>query len=150
RRHHAHPHVPRRPPLALLLLALLTGCSDSTPAAVPIPTPSAAASAGCADLIARLPHELPQGLKQRATVPPSTTTTAWGDPPIVLRCGVPAGLEVDDPYSFNAVRWAMHDVGAARRWTTKGLTPNVEVVVPDAYSSQAELLGSLAQALLNR
>lgn len=75
------------------------------------------------------------------------TTAAWGDPPITLRCGVPAGRERDEPYDFNDVRWAMHDIGDKRRWTTKGLRVNVEVDVPDAYSSQAELLGSLAPAL---
>jgi hypothetical protein len=115
-----------------------------------VPSAFATAAEGCPALIARLPHELPQGLKQRVTSPASTSASAWGDPAIVLRCGVSAGLEVDDPYTFNTVQWAMHDVGAARRWTTKGLTPNVEVVVPDAYSSQAELLGSLSAALLNR
>jgi hypothetical protein len=129
---------------------VLAGCSDDKPVAAPLPTSSATASTACAALIARLPKELPQGLKQRSTSPVATTSTAWGDPPIVLRCGVPAGLEADEPYSFNTVQWAMHDIGAARMWTTKGLSPNVEVVVPDAYSSQAELLGSLATALLNR
>ena len=141
--------MPRRPPLALLLVALLTGCSQDRPAtAPPTPTPSpGAAPAGCPALVARLPHQLPQGLKQGAVLPASTS---WGDPPIRLRCGVPAGLDTDDPYAFNTVQWAMHDIGSARRWTTRGLPINVEVVVPDAYSSQAELLGSLAEALLTK
>ncbi len=56
---------------------------------------------------------------------------------------------MDEPYSFNTVQWAMHDTGAARRWTTRKLKVNVEVVVPDAYSSQAELLGSLSTAMLD-
>jgi hypothetical protein len=109
-----------------------------------VPPPPLAA---CAALQKDLPQRLPQGLSRRATEPASTTTLAWGDPAITLRCGVPEGLEADEPYTFNDVQWAMHDVGAARRWTTRGLKVNVEVVVPDHYSSQAELIGALAPAL---
>jgi len=65
----------------------------------------------------------------------------------VLRCGVPAGSPRDDAYDFDGVRWAMHDTGGSRTWTTLGRAVNVEVVVPDAYSGQAELLGGLAVAL---
>jgi hypothetical protein len=99
-------------------------------------------------LVADLPDVLPQGIKRRATTS-AGAVAAWGQPPITLRCGVPAGLEVDQPFSFNTVQWAMHDDGASRRWTTRTLKVNVEVVVPDAYSSQAELLGSLSTALLD-
>ncbi|MCU1588473.1 MAG: hypothetical protein JWN31_1966 [Frankiales bacterium] len=138
--------MPRRTPLAVLLV-LLAGCTSSSDQPVPVPTPSGTAL-GCAAMIAELPTTLPQGIKRRETAA-SSTTAAWGDPPITLRCGVPEGLEVDEPYSFNTVTWAMHDIGAARRWTTRKLRVNVEVVVPDAYDSQAELLGSLSKALLD-
>ena len=75
------------------------------------------------------------------------TTTAWGEPTIALRCGVSAGSPADDAYTFNDVRWALHDTGATRTWTTLGRKVNVEVVVPDAYSSQAELVGSISFAV---
>jgi hypothetical protein len=61
---------------------------------------------------------------------------------------VAPGLASDDLFTFNHLQWAMHDTGDARRWTTRGLRADVEVVVPDAYSSQAELLGSLSRLLL--
>ena len=56
-------------------------------------------------------------------------------------------MDTDDLFTFNEVQWAMHDIGSARRWTTRGLRVDVEVVVPDHYSSQAELLGSLSRVL---
>ena len=87
------------------------------------------------------------GESRRATTPESATTAAWGDPAITLVCGVPAGSALDDPYEFDGVRWALHDVGAARAWTTLGRRVNVVVTIPDAYDGQAELLGSLAEAL---
>lgn len=97
-------------------------------------------------MVAALPEVL-GGQSRRATRPASTTTAAWGDPPITLVCGVAAGSPRDDPYEFDGVRWAMHDVGSARAWTTRGRAVNVVVTVPDAYAGQAELLGSLAAAL---
>jgi len=102
----------------------------------------------CSELHGHLPERLPQDLERRGTEPASTTTAAWGDPAITLRCGVPPGSARDEPYEFNGVSWRLHDTGDARRWTTTGLRVNVEVLVPDHYSSQAEILGSLSKVLL--
>ena len=66
----------------------------------------------------------------------------------MLRCGVPAGSARDELFTFNDVEWAMHDVGDARQWTSRGLRTNVEVTVPDAYGSQAELVGVLSRPVL--
>ncbi len=101
----------------------------------------------CRNLKAQLPKAITPGAELRQVAPVSDTTAAWGTPAITLRCGVPEGNSLDDPYTFNGVRWAQHDVGAARTWTTVGRRVNVVVEVPDAYSSQAELIGSLATAI---
>jgi len=100
----------------------------------------------CAAVVAALPSSF-AGQQRRATDPTSTTTAAWGNPPITFVCGVPAGSSLDDPYVFDGVRWAMHDVGDARSWTTLGRRVNVVVTIHDKYDGQAELLGSLATAL---
>jgi hypothetical protein len=141
--------VPRRPPVALAAALLLAGCQggDSAVDVEPVRSLPAATSAVCEAVTRALPASIARGVTRRDVAPDRRTTAAWGDPPVVLRCGVDEGSERDDPYVFDGVRWAMHDVGAARRWTTRGRAVNVEVVVPDAYSGQAELLGSLATAL---
>jgi hypothetical protein len=108
----------------------------ATGAAVPV----------CASVVTALPSSL-AGAVRRETQPASTSTAAWGDPAVTLVCGVPAGSPRDEPYEFDGVRWAMHDVGSARTWTTLGRAVNVVVTIPDHYEAQAELLGSLAQAL---
>lgn len=140
--------MPRRPPLATTLL-LAAACSGAGSAgAVPVPVvPGVAAAAlrTCERL--ELPDRLLQGQRRRPTSPVSATTAAWGNPPIVLRCGVAAGLAKDDPYAFDGIHWAMHDDGSSRTWTTTGLRVNASVSVPDAYTSQAELLGALAGPL---
>ncbi len=101
----------------------------------------------CNALKSALPEAIGAGVTRREVTPVSDTTTAWGDPVISLRCGVSEGSAADDPYTFNEVRWALHDTGATRTWTTLGRKVNVEVVVPDAYSSQAELVGSISFAV---
>ena len=97
------------------------------------------------DTLVRL---LPTSLGGRAARPVSDpSTAAWGSPAITLRCGVPAGSTRDEPYVFDGVRWVVHDDGAANRWTTYGRATEVQVVVPDAYDGQAELLIALSPAL---
>jgi hypothetical protein len=145
--------VPRRPPVALALVLLVAACSGSTgvkenDASVP-PVNGLAAKTllSCRTLKAALPEQIGSGIHQRQATPVSDTTAAWGDPVIALRCGVPRGSARDDPYEFNAVRWAMHDTGASRTWTTLDRKVNVSVEIPDAYSGQAELVGKLSFVL---
>jgi hypothetical protein len=141
--------VPRRPPVALALTALLlTACSSGGPVSVRPGGAELILPGTCSELHGHLPERLPQELPRRETEPASTSTAAWGDPAITLRCGVAQGSSRDEPYVFNGVGWRMHDTGGARRWTTTGLRVNVEVLVPDRYSSQAEILGSLSKVLL--
>ena len=147
--------MPRRPPVALALLALLGAVSCSakpTTSVADVPVPAVTGVSGktllaCRRLKLDLPKQIARAVSQRRTTPVSDTTAAWGTPPITLRCGVPAGSDLDDPYVFNDVRWALHDSGGSRQWTTLGRTVNVVVEVPDAYSSQAELIGGLAAAV---
>jgi hypothetical protein len=101
----------------------------------------------CRALKNLLPKDLATGVRLRGATPLSDTTAAWGDPPITLRCGVPGGSALDDPYTFNGVLWAQHDTGASNTWTTRGRKVNVAVQVPDHYDGQAELIGSLARAV---
>jgi hypothetical protein len=109
---------------------------------------SATTLLSCTDLKGQLPASLAAGVRLRPAVPTSSTTSAYGtDPALVLRCGVPQGSAQDQPYEFDGVQWAMHDTGATRTWTTKGLRVNLQVVIPDHFESQAELLGALADAI---
>ena len=101
----------------------------------------------CAEVVGALPEQLTPGVTRRATTPVSATTAAWGEPAITLRCGTEPGSRRDDLYAFDAVTWAVHDTGATRTWTTVTAKVPVQVVIPDAYDSQAELLGALAVAV---
>jgi len=107
---------------------------------------SAATRAACAALVSTLPNAL-EAAQRRTTAPRSATTAAWGDPAITLSCGGASGSPLDEPFSVNGIRWALHDIGAGRTWTTLDRHPAVVITMPDAYENQAELVGALTDAL---
>jgi hypothetical protein len=112
-----------------------------------VPSLAAQVTATCRAFVGRLPRDLAEGVRRRDVRPDSASTAAWGDPPVLLRCGTVAGSALDDLYEFDGVQWAVHDTGATRTWTTRGRAVEVQVVIPDHYDGQAEMLGGLASAL---
>ena len=133
-----------------MALALSSACSSERPALPPVPVSAGAGAPSCPALLTALPHQLAAGLTARRTQPDAGSTAAWGEPPVTLRCGVVRGNPRDDGYEFDGVRWVVHDDGTTHRWTTLDRPVPVEVVIPDAYDGQAELLGTLAPALKGR
>ena len=91
----------------------------------------------CADVLALLPTSLAGAARRDTTGGPGTA--AWGDPAILLRCGVePVGATtqpcVGVPGPDGDVDWvvlALDDTGAIVR--TFGREPAVEVEVPAGY-----------------
>ena len=86
---------------------------------------------GCARLATRLPTEL-DGRDRRDTDPPSPRTAAWGDPAVVLRCGVgrPAGLTGSEVVVVDGVGWVLAERARAYVFTSSDLATYVEVSVP--------------------
>lgn len=70
---------------------LLAGCA-AEPLAVEAPSPEPAEVAACEDLLAVLPDEL-AGQERREVTGGDGLVAAWGDPAIVLTCGVGAPAE---------------------------------------------------------
>lgn len=65
---------------------------------------------------------------------------AWGDPAVVLECGVDrADLRAEvltlGPPGGRTLTFAPDDVGAATAFTTGELSVNVRVTVPDGYDA---------------
>ena len=79
----------------------------------------------------RLPAEL-DGRDRRDTDPTSPRTAAWGDPAVVLRCGVgrPPGLTGSEVVVVDRVGWVLAERQAAYVFTTSDLATYVEVRVP--------------------
>ncbi len=131
--------------LVLLLLATgLTACGGSDdPAIKPAINPAPSAStAGCASLLTRLPGTLLGRAKGSAEV---AGAAVWGDPPIVLRCGVtPPRPSADTCIDANGVDWLFAENDSAYVFTTYGRTPAAELSVP-ASIDRTQAPGALAQ-----
>jgi hypothetical protein len=123
---------------------------------VAIPKPSAAATAMCGKLHSALPAKV-DGLPRRTLAPASRLTAGWGDPTVVLRCGVarPAvltpGDKTYDPTSdaadVNGVSWLIQKLDDGYRFTTTGRKTFVEVTVPGKYAPEVNPLTDLAAAV---
>ena len=117
--------------------------------AVPAPstTLAPAQAPACGALLAALPDEVDPGVRRRPVQDDDGRTAAWGDPAVVLRCGVQESDRPEEPAQVNGVLWSVRDIGAGFLWTTQGRVPVVSVEVPDAYENGAELVNPLAEPL---
>jgi hypothetical protein len=119
---------------------------------VPAPSagpPLAAADAqACRALLDALPDEIDPGVTRRPVEGDDGRTAAWGDPAVVLQCGVAESDRPEEPAQVNGVLWSVRDIGAGYRWTTQDRVPAVAVEVPDAYENVAELVVPLADPVL--
>jgi hypothetical protein len=151
-----------------LAIGALTGGGDSgstagstttaLPALTPAAPPHAADQAGpCAKVLEQLPVQL-GALKPRVvhTHPDSPFVVAWGDPAVVLACGV------DRPKSLHAGSTAQYftngpasgpyyDVTSSdggNVWTTVDRGPYISITVPSAYQG-ADVVPPLSEAIAN-
>jgi hypothetical protein len=145
-------------PIALLAgvgaFAYLGGFSHARstprgPATGPVPVtapPSLASTAApCASLLNRLPRTL-DGSDARPVTAAPDRVVAWGDPAVVLRCGVPkpkAATAVAQEFVINGVAWVYADDHGTGVWTLTKRTVYVEVRTPAKYH------GSASQVILN-
>ena len=106
--------------------------------AVDAPTPAGPAADACAALTTHLPGTV-DGRDRRETEPPDGPVAAWGDPPVVLRCGVPRPASLtatSEVVVVDDVEWFLQP-GSAYVFTTVGRAANVEVRVPASVQRAA-------------
>lgn len=123
---------------------------------VAVPSPSASAARLCGALHDALPEKV-DGLSERSLSPVSDLTVGWGDPTVVLRCGVPRpemltpGNPVYNPTAevveVNGVSWLIEPTGDGYRFTTTGRKAFVEVTVPARYQPEVNPLTDLGHAV---
>ena len=81
---------------------------------------------------------------------PTTPLAAWGDPPIVLRCGVGRPEDMaptSEAVEIDGVSWFPQQLTAGYRFTTTGLGTRVEVTVPAAYAPETGPLVDLSPVI---
>lgn len=125
-----------------------TGCGFGAVEVTPH-SPAAGTEQACAGLVAALPEVVSDAVR-RDVSPSSPSVAAWGQPPIILRCGVPEPVGVDPTTSVlqvSQVEWLPVPGDGGTFFTTVGTSPVVEVAVPDDYSPEAQVLVDLAPAI---
>ena len=115
------------------------------------PSPSTATQRACVAVFAKLPVQLGT-LAPRKTDTNSSFVVAWGDPAIVLRCGVtkPALLgspEAAQLLDVNSVIWQPDPQKTKTVYTTVDRSVYIEVTVPAGADQPLPLLAPAIQAL---
>jgi hypothetical protein len=141
--------------VAVIVLSHVLGASGGTGAAsvvgpttaarselpvltVDVPPVTPQANASCPALMKILPLEL-MGEQSRRVRSASPFAYAWGDPAVVLRCGVPAPagyVRGASAIQINGVQWYVDTSDAAATvWTTVDRPVNVEMRLPSSVDS---------------
>ena len=133
----------QRPALVVVgAVACLAACGG--PLEVDTPQLSGAAARACRALVDALPESV--GDQERRDVD-GAFAAAYGDPPIVVRCGVPRPHELmTNCMTVDGIDW--YTTGEADKVAiTVGRDPNVEVAIPGAYGPSAAPLVDVAPAV---
>jgi hypothetical protein len=136
--------------VSLLLLASCGGGAVDVQA----PSPQGKAATDCRALVGALPAHVADQ-KRRDVSPSGAPAAAWGDPAIVLRCGVPKPAGLDKFASCqvtDGVGWYIPEsqiTGAPTdvTMTTVGREAYVEVRLPRDYFPPAAAMVDLAKAI---
>ena len=129
-----------------------TGREDLPVLKVEVPPVTPEADASCPALMSTLPLEL-SGAESRRVQSASPYAYAWGDPAVVLICGVdrPAGYVVGvSTIQINGVQWYVDtDDPDTTVWTTVDRPVYVQISLPSSVDSApvTALTTQIAQAL---
>jgi hypothetical protein len=146
--------VPRRPHLIVGLsglagAAVLGGCGFGAVEVDPH-EPEPGSAEPCAKLMDELPRTVDDAVR-RDIEPASDLAAAWGQPAIVLRCGVPLP-EAYRPdaqlHEIDGVAWLTEEVDDGAFFTAVDRDVLVEVAIPDDYAPEADVLAGLAPAIV--
>jgi hypothetical protein len=110
--------------------------ASTSPVSTPLPPPSAASRTLCKAFMTRLPPQV-RGLPQRPVVDAAGYAVAYGDPPVIVACGVsgpPVG-QTDQLYEMNGVCW---HPSSDSEWTAIGRDIPVRIFVRGAQAGQAQ------------
>jgi hypothetical protein len=129
----------------------MAGCGAAGPVQVHVPGGHPSTN-GCSGLLKALPANV-MDQDSRTVSPDNVLAAAWGDPAIVLQCGVNAPRSLK-PTSrcdvINGVGWfSRREPDHGWVFTTIGRASTVELRVPADYAPAADALVELAAAIRN-
>lgn len=130
----------------LIALVLLAGCAPTVTVDTYPTEPGT--EVNCGALYADLPPTA--GTAPTIPVEDDVAAAAWGDPPVVLRCGVerPAALRQTSRCNMvGDVGWLDEKIADGYLFTTIGREFYVSVEVPDEHAPAADVLIDLSEAI---
>jgi hypothetical protein len=111
----------------------LAGCSFGSSAGQLTAAPQATGGA-CVAALAKLPATV---LGQHRTPMNVAGATAWGEPAITVRCGLPEQPPTtQECVTIGVVDWVVNDAGDPIIFTTFGRSPAAQVRVPTSYGRE--------------
>jgi len=122
----------------------LSGCAQN----LSIEPGTAGNSSFCTELMSRIPVELADQLI-RSTKPSDAGVAAWGDPAIVMRCGVSEPTAITPTsqlIAINGVDWFPEPLSNGTRFTSVNTSEFIEVNIPNTYEPASNMLVDLARA----
>jgi hypothetical protein len=135
---------------------LLAGCGGPGVLTVDAPSPRGEAAAACRVLAEALPETVADQ-RRRELADASPFAAAWGDPAVLLRCGVPRPAKLEpggpeyhptaDAVQVDDVSWLLERESDGYRFTTVERTVFVEVTVPATYAPEVNALVDLGAAV---
>jgi len=126
--------------------AVLPGVSVAAP-----PSPSTATQAACVKVFAKLPVQLGR-LAPRKTETDSSFVAAWGNPAVVVRCGVARPAVFGTPQAaqlvdVNSILWQPDPQRDRTIYTTVDRSVYIDVTVPAGADQPLPLLAPAVSAL---
>lgn len=105
----------------------------------------------CAKVMDILPGEvLTQGKRKITKSSVESVVAAWGDPVIVLKCGVTTPdteVFMPDVITVNSIDWRYEELEGGTRFYSDSLQTNICIDVPVAYDNPVDVLVDLSTAL---
>jgi hypothetical protein len=134
-------YVLRGAMIASVCVLALTACSR--PVAVQAPE----SSPECAPVLSAAPIRL-LGELQRETSPRGAAAIAWGDPPIVLVCGIDHEAPPDaQVVSIDGIDWVAEVTDAGTVFTMLSQRPTIQIRVPVDYRPEIDAVLEIAPDL---
>jgi hypothetical protein len=120
----------------------LAGCART----VTVTLPARAGDQVCVKAGAAYPASV-SGREQVATDPAAAAVRAWGNPPIIARCGVtPPGPTTEECLTVNDVDWVATPLTDGTQFVTYGRDPALEVLIPRGDVPEGSLLPAFTVA----
>lgn len=107
--------------------------------------PDKASDPACAKVAKHWPKTVAQQ-DPRDVSEDSPAVRAWGDPPIIARCGLTSPGPTANCIGASGIDWVWRDLKDGKAFVTYGREPAIEVLVPEDHAPEPLALGAFAKA----